>query len=67
MEEALEKAEFFLHCAEDLASTRNLYLAEKADARVHLAHVSTKESISALAMAKKERPGIFRGFFQNTF
>lgn len=61
MEEALEKAEFFLHCAEDLASTRNLYLAEKADARVHLAHVSTKESISALAIAKKERPGMVSG------
>lgn len=61
MEEALEKAEFFLHCAEDIASTRNLYLAEKADARVHLAHVSTKESISALAIAKKERPGMVSG------
>lgn len=61
MTEALEKAEFFLHCAEDVASIRNLYLAAKAGARIHLAHVSTKESVQALKKARDERPGMVSG------
>ena len=40
--------------AEDLMTIRDLYLAKVTKARLHMAHVSTIESIEAIRRAKKE-------------
>lgn len=43
-----------MRIAEDLMTIRDLYLAKATKARLHMAHVSTVESIEAIRRAKKE-------------
>lgn len=43
-----------MRIAEDLMTIRDLYLAKVTKARLHMAHVSTIESIDAIRRAKKE-------------
>lgn len=43
-----------MRIAEDLMTIRDLYLAKVTKARLHMAHVSTIESIAAIRRAKKE-------------
>ena len=43
-----------MRIAEDLMTIRDLYLAKVTQAKLHMAHVSTKEAIQAIRMAKKE-------------
>lgn len=43
-----------MRIAEDLMTIRDLYLAKVTKARLHMAHVSTIESITAIRRAKKE-------------
>ena len=43
-----------MRIAEDLMTIRDLYLAKVTKARLHMAHVSTIESIEAIRRAKKE-------------
>lgn len=43
-----------MRIAEDLMTIRDLYLAKVTNARLHMAHVSTVESIEAIRRAKKE-------------
>lgn len=43
-----------MRIAEDLMTIRDLYLAKTTNARLHMAHVSTVESIEAIRRAKKE-------------
>lgn len=43
-----------MRIAEDLMTIRDLYLAKVTKARLHMAHVSTVESIEAIRRAKKE-------------
>ena len=43
-----------MRIAEDLMTIRDLYLAKLTKARLHMAHVSTVESIEAIRRAKKE-------------
>ncbi len=40
--------------SEDVIVARNIILAEKADARIHLAHLSTKVSVELIQNAKKK-------------
>ncbi|GMO59542.1 MAG: dihydroorotase [Treponemataceae bacterium] len=49
----LTRANEFLAQAEDVATKRNLELAENAQCRVHICHVSTKNAISAVKETKK--------------
>lgn len=51
----MKKAEQLLAAAEDLATTRNLYLAEVAGCNIHIAHVSTAASLEAVEQAKARR------------
>lgn len=43
-----------MRIAEDLMTIRDLYLAKVTKARLHMAHVSTRESIEAIRRAKNE-------------
>ncbi|WP_297711909.1 dihydroorotase [Clostridium sp.] len=43
-----------MRIAEDLMTIRDLYLAKVTNARLHMAHVSTIESIEAIRRAKKD-------------
>ena len=43
-----------MRIAEDLMTIRDLYLAKVTKARLHMAHVSTIDSIKAIRIAKKE-------------
>jgi dihydroorotase len=48
------------HCdrgGENAATERALRLAQETGARIHIAHVSTKEAVAMIAAAKRERPG----------
>ena len=48
------------HCdvdGENAATARVLKLARESGARIHIAHVSTKEAVAMIAAAKRERPG----------
>jgi dihydroorotase len=48
------------HCdrdGENAATERALRLAQETGARIHLAHVSTKEAVAMITVAKRERPG----------
>ncbi|MDR1469225.1 MAG: dihydroorotase [Spirochaetaceae bacterium] len=48
------------HCdrdGENAATARVLRLAQETGARVHIAHVSTKEAVAMVAAAKRECPG----------
>lgn len=47
----MEQANRLLALAEDNATFRNLELAEKAGCRIHIAHVSTKNSLEAIKKA----------------
>ncbi len=51
----MQNAEQLLAAAEDLATTRNLYLAEVAGCNIHIAHVSTAASLEAVEQAKAKR------------
>jgi len=51
---ALTRANEFLALAEDTATVRNLMLAKQAGCRVHIAHVSTANCISAIREFKNE-------------
>jgi len=51
----MKKAEQLLAAAEDLATSRNLYLAEVAGCNIHIAHVSTAASLEAVERAKAKR------------
>lgn len=50
----LAKAEKILHLAENIMTERNLALASVAHCHVHIAHISTKESLSAVRRAKND-------------
>ena len=52
IDEYLTKANEILACAEDAATERNLLLAEVAGCHVHIAHVSTKNSLDSVRRAK---------------
>jgi dihydroorotase len=43
-----------MRIAEDLMTIRDLYLAKVTKAHLHMAHVSTEESINAIEIAKKQ-------------
>lgn len=58
----LEKANDLLRTAEDTFTERNLLLAEKADCRVHIAHVSTKGSIDFVREAKKKAASLSKKY-----
>lgn len=62
--EALTKANELLTIAEDTATQRNIELAELAGCHIHLAHVSTKNSIEMVAKKKLEQKiyGAKKGF-----
>ena len=51
-----DEAEKILALAEDTATERNLRIAQAAGCNIHIAHVSTRESIDAVRRAKKARP-----------
>ncbi len=51
----MAEAERLLALAEDLATTRNLALAEAADCNIHITHCSTTNSLAAVAAAKTKR------------
>lgn len=51
--QAFEEANRILALAEDTATERNIDLACSADCSVHIAHVSTKNSIKTIERAKK--------------
>lgn len=51
----LEKANDLLRTAEDTFTERNIELAHRAGARVHICHVSTKGSIDAVRKAKDSK------------
>jgi len=50
--ENLLYANNLLHLAEDVATERNIYLAETAGCNVHIAHVSTENSLDAIRRGK---------------
>ena len=52
------EAERLFRLSEDIATHRNLLLAEEARCRVHIAHVSTKAALDAVRRAKARRPGL---------
>lgn len=52
IDDYLTQANEILACAEDAATERNLLLAEVADCHVHIAHVSTKNSLDSVRRAK---------------
>ncbi len=54
IDESLKKANEFLALAEDTATARNILLAKQAGCRIHLAHVSTANSINTIHYAKSE-------------
>lgn len=51
--EGKKHAEHLLYIAENIATARNIELAEEAQCRIHLAHVSTKKSMNHVRRAKK--------------
>ena len=51
---SLTLANEILALAEDLATERNIMLAKNAECHIHLAHVSTANSINAIRAAKNE-------------
>ena len=51
-----DEAEKILALAEDVSTERNLRIAQATNCNVHIAHVSTRESIDAVRRAKKARP-----------
>lgn len=53
-EEDEEISTFDSRLSENIMTLRDLYLAELTGARIHLAHVSTKESIDMIRRAKRE-------------
>ncbi|MCR4626949.1 MAG: dihydroorotase [Treponema sp.] len=52
IDDYLTQANEILACAEDAATERNLLLAEVAGCHVHIAHVSTKNSLDSVRRAK---------------
>lgn len=54
IQDALSNANELLALAEDIATERNLELAENAECHIHLCHVSTAKSIEAARRAKKK-------------
>ena len=52
------EAERLFRLSKDIATYRNLLLAEAARCRVHIAHVSTKAALDAIRRAKARRPGL---------
>ncbi len=55
IEKNMAEAERLLALAEDLATARNLSLAEEADCNIHITHCSTAKSLAAVAAAKTKR------------
>nr|QGT51444.1 dihydroorotase [uncultured Spirochaetaceae bacterium] len=47
-------ANSILELAEDIATERNIAIARKANCKIHICHVSTKNSIDAVRRAKKD-------------
>lgn len=54
IEDNLEEANDLLELAEDIATERNITLAQKAGCHIHLCHVSTAKSIDYVRKAKQE-------------
>ncbi len=54
IDECLRKAHDYLALAEDLATERNIFIAQKAMCKVHIAHASTKKTIEIIRRWKKE-------------
>lgn len=53
----LSSAERLLRLAENIMTDRNLALAAAAACRIHIAHVSTREAVDSVRLAKAARPG----------
>ncbi len=51
------EAERLFRLSEDISTKRNLLLADEAQCRIHIAHVSTKGALDAVRRAKARRPG----------
>lgn len=51
----LEEANMLLALAEDMATERNILLAQATGCHVHIDHVSTKNSIDAIRRAKEDK------------
>lgn len=51
--DAIFNANAILELAEDIATERNIAIAQKANCRIHVCHVSTKNSIEAVRRAKE--------------
>lgn len=48
----IKRASLLLELAEDIATARNILIAQKAGCHIHIAHVSTAKSIQAIREAK---------------
>ncbi len=53
IKENITEANSLLELAEDIATERNITIAQKAGVHVHIAHVSTVKSMKAVRLAKK--------------
>ncbi len=58
----IKEANSLLELAEDIATERNIRLAQKAGCHIHLCHVSTVKSIEACRRAKAEQKNHTNGF-----
>lgn len=58
IEANLEQANMLLALAEDVATERNIQLAKAANCKIHIDHVSTKNSIEYIRQAKQEGQNI---------
>lgn len=56
IDENLQKANRYLAIAEDIATERNIALAERAECKIHIDHVSTKNAIETIRRWKKILP-----------
>ena len=56
--EDMEISPYDYRMAENIATKRDLYLADQTECRLHMCHVSTKEAIGDIARAKKHNPRI---------
>lgn len=58
----IKVANSLLELAEDIATERNIRIAQKAGCHIHLCHVSTQKSIEAARRAKEEEKNYRNGF-----
>ena len=58
----IKEANSLLELAEDIATERNILLAQKAGCHIHLCHVSTVKSVQAARRAKAQEKTLRNGF-----